>query len=218
MGKSRVARRAAIVLSFIMLIVSAVNTTYGYIVTLTDPIVNVFEPEEQEPEKPNKDSVSVNIGIEKTVKNTGAIDRSPEGFEFVLKNTDTGAKRSVTSDVDGNARFVLRYDEDDVGKTYTYKVYELDEGAKGITYDTREYTVSITVKRTVTGSLVAVKELDGVKVSTLTVSFENIYHNDGDSSPDTYDGSKMSFWLVSFVLSGSVFTSLLIYEKKYARR
>lgn len=218
MSKSRVARRVAILISFMMLITSAVNTTYGYIVTLTESLVTVFEPDIQESQKPDEKSVSVEIEINKTVKNTGSVDRAPEGFEFVLRNTDTDSEVTVSSNIEGTARFVLKYYEEDVGKTYTYTLKELDKGGKGLTYDTREYTVSVTVEQKSNGKLATVKKLDGVQVEDIVAHFENIYHNEGESSPDTYDGSDVNFWFVMMIVSGCVFGALMIYEKKYARR
>lgn len=46
MRKGNVLRRIAILLSVVALLASTVNTTYGYIVTSTGPLVNIFRPDE----------------------------------------------------------------------------------------------------------------------------------------------------------------------------
>ena len=46
--KNKIARRVALVSSFLMLLTSTVNTTYGYIVTKTDSVINTFTPPESD--------------------------------------------------------------------------------------------------------------------------------------------------------------------------
>ena len=46
MKTGKILRKIAILISLIMLITSTVGTTYGFIVTSTDSVVNVFVPEE----------------------------------------------------------------------------------------------------------------------------------------------------------------------------
>ena len=44
MKTGKIIRRIAMVISLVMLITFTVGTTYGYMVTSTDPITNVFVP------------------------------------------------------------------------------------------------------------------------------------------------------------------------------
>lgn len=65
-----------------------------------------------------------------------------EGAEIAMPAAADGAQ-AVKSAL-GEQHVVLR--QNDVGKTYTYKVVEVQATADGYTYDTTEYTVTVTVE------------------------------------------------------------------------
>ena len=65
-----------------------------------------------------------------------------EGAEIAMPAAADGAQ-AVKSALD-DQHVVLR--QSDVGKTYTYKVVEVQAAADGYTYDTTEYTVTVTVE------------------------------------------------------------------------
>ena len=65
-----------------------------------------------------------------------------EGAEIAMPAAADGAQ-AVKSALD-EQHVVLR--QSDVGKTYTYKVVEVQVAANGYTYDTTEYTVTVTVE------------------------------------------------------------------------
>ncbi len=127
--------------------------------------VNIFTP------KP--DDIKVNLTAKKTVKNVGSEKIGPEDFEFVLKNTLNNEEIKVKSDKDGLAIFNLNFTEEDIDKTYTYKLYETNDKRDNVTYSTKEYDVTIKVSLGTDNKLVAVITSDGAGFDK--AEFENIY-------------------------------------------
>lgn len=91
-------------------------------------------------------------------------------YSFVVKD---GAGKIITSGVnkaDGSIEFrPITYSTADLGKTYTYDIYEVNNNLPGITYDTKSYTVEVTITDN-GGQLVATPTyVDG------DVVFTNVY-------------------------------------------
>ena len=63
----------------------------------------------------------------------------PDNFKFRLEEIETGISKSSTTDKHGKASIELEFNKDDIGKTFKYKLYTVDEKKAGITYDTKEY-------------------------------------------------------------------------------
>lgn len=109
MSKSKILRRIAMVISLIMLITSTVNTTYGFIVTSTDPITNIFVPED----------VRVNgLTLDKAVEHPyGADYKIPDHIRFDFK-IELGAYYAnakltttageMTADANGNLNVTVK--------------------------------------------------------------------------------------------------------------
>ena len=120
--------------------------------------------------------IEVKIGVEKTVKNTGAVAIGPGGFEFVLEDVVSHNKILTDTDEDGEATFSLTFTKDDIGKTYTYGLYEKDEGVPGVIYDTRVYEVTVEITLGADNTLSAAVKLDGATVTKAVAAFENEYN------------------------------------------
>ncbi len=213
MNKSKILRRIAMIASLIMLIVSTANTTYGFIVTSTDPISNIFVPDSPlDPE-----AITVNLGVNKTVNNTGKESIGPDDFEFVLENVATGEKTAVRSGSDGKANFGLTFDKADAGKTYTYRLSETDEKRPGVTYDDRVYEITVSVTLDESNELTATVVVDGIAAEEPVAEFENTYHADVPPSPPTGDNSNITFWFIMMIVSATVLVTLIIYDRRRAR-
>ena len=109
---------------------------------------------------------------------TKTLDTEVEGkvleegqFTFQLKEGND-VLGEVTNDADGNFSFdAISYDQDDAGKTFEYKIVEVNDGKKGYTYDSHECTVTVEVTDNGDGTLdCAVTYSDGDKAA-----FENEY-------------------------------------------
>lgn len=113
----------------------------------------------------------------KTVANTS--------FRFTLTGADeiskaklggTGSK-TVSSDETGAFSFGnVTYNQDDIGKTFTYTVAEVNAGVKGYTYDDATYTVTHTVSYDQATKTIKVSE---AVVGGSTITFANSYAAQG---------------------------------------
>lgn len=109
------------------------------------------------------------------------------------------------------------FTQSDVGKTYTYKVAEINEGAAGYTYDDTEYTVTITVSISDTGELTVTTTVttggktvgtyeytsDSAQPNSVTLAFTNSYKADGNvaiNGTKTLSGRDLADGEFSFAL------------------
>lgn len=179
---------------------------------------------------------SVKINIEKEVKNTGSESIGPEGFTFILENTDTGEEASVKSDEDGLADFRLIFTEEDAGHTYHYKLYEKDQGKKGVTYSDAVYRLKIVVSESEDGSIDAELYSDGKLSTEFKASFVNTYDSgssvitvspgSGEITDESHavegtrtgDESHPILWLVLALISAGILAGGMAVMKKQKKR
>lgn len=194
--------------------IAKAHTSESVLVTALD-FTNVFVPEPED--------ITVTVGVEKTVVNKGSEKIGPEGFEFVLENTETNEKTTVKSDAQGNAIFALRYDKEDAGKTYTYKLTEVNGGRANVSYSAAEYTVGVTISLSKTNELEATLTQNGEYVTTVIAAFENVYdytpapepgpvHTE---NPETGDSMNLQLWFtLLFVSCGGILGAVYYGTKK----
>lgn len=109
MIKDKILRRIAMLISLIVLITSTVNTTYGFIVTSTDPITNIFVPD---------DVRASGLTLDKTVEHPyGADYKIPDNISFDFKielgsyyaNAKlTTTAGEMTADANGNLNVTVK--------------------------------------------------------------------------------------------------------------
>lgn len=160
------------------------------------------------------DDLIINLNISKTVKNTGKVSITAQGFEFILENCNTGEKMSAVTDKDGKATFNPLYTVFDVGKTYNYKLYEKNGDKYGVTYDDTVYDISVKIALD-DNQLFAKITMNGNSVKNCVAEFENIYHNNETDSPASGDSNRINFWFILMLISGSAFVVLAIFERKH---
>ena len=74
-------------------------------------------------------------------------------FTFQLKDGNK-VLGEAKNDAEGNFSFdAISYDQDDAGKTFEYKIVEVNDGKKGYTYDSHECTVTVAVEDNGDGTL-----------------------------------------------------------------
>jgi len=211
--KNKIVRRVALVISFLMLMTSTVNTTYGYIVTKTDSVINTFIPA-----VPGHEDIAVSIEVNKIVKNTGTASISPEGFEFVLENTASGEKITLKTAANGKALFTLPFTAEDTGKSFNYKLSEINTGIKNVTYDQKVYDIHIAVTLGEDNKLVANVTVDGQTVANAVARFENAYYGEIPVPPQTGDSSNTAFWFIMMLVSGAACVVLMALDRRYVTK
>ncbi len=161
---------------------------------------------------PDPDPVTVEIVVNKTVTNLSSEQIGPDGFNFLLENVTLGEYMSAVSDVDGVAVFRLTFTEADIGKVYTYKLSEVNDGREGVIYSTAVYNITITVTLNEDNTLMVDILNNGADVETVEGAFENIYAP--DVNPDTGD-VRLSAWIALMALSaGSIVTMTTLRKKE----
>lgn len=184
-------------------VASKENGSYSVLVTFNNTFV---------PAVPDPDDIAVDIMIEKTVKNTGELSIGPEGFEFVLEDTLNGEKITLQTGDKGTAIFKLPFTAADIGKTYTYKLYENNNGINGVTYDTDIYNISISITLGQDNKLLAAITMNEKTVDTAIAEFENVYYA---VTPPTSDNNNISFWIILMIVSATCCIFLIVLDRKY---
>ncbi len=161
---------------------------------------------------PKPEDITVEFKVNKTVENKGTENIGPEGFKFLLDQVG-GQKLNATTDKNGDAKFVLSFTESDIGKTYTYKLSEVNDGKGYVTYSNKVYTVAVTVTLNAQNKLVANLTVDNLPVDNVTAAFVNEY-NYTPKAPQTGDTRELVPWLVMLGVSGLAVISTLFMKKK----
>ncbi len=122
--------------------------------------VNTFEAE-----------IAVNVTVDKTVNNLGSEPIGPEDFDFNMVNVDDETDSFCgKTDEDGKLSFALNFTQDDIGKTYTYKVTEIAGNVENVTYSDAEYVVVITITLGENNVLVSNVTVNGNSLGTESVT------------------------------------------------
>lgn len=169
------------------------------------------------PATPTPEDITVNVEVNKTVENMGASAIGPEGFQFVLEDVATGEKLMLQTSSDGKVIFDLDFTAGDVGRTYTYKLFEVNTGVKGVTYDATVHEISISISLGEDGQLDAMLKLNGSATDSLVTAFENIYEVENPVEPPTGDMENGGFWFIMMMISGAACVALIAQDRKYAR-
>ncbi len=169
--------------------------------------VNVFIPDPE--------NIKVNVNIDKTVVNTGKQTIGPEGFEFVLDSDIANVEDiKVKTDEKGKAVIALEFSMADIGKTYTYKLREINDGREYVQYSKAEYAISIAITHDKsTNKLVATIKVDNKAADTVDASFENVYSGIPESPQTGYNGN-IGMWAVMLFISGGAVITLTTFDSK----
>lgn len=202
-------RRLWIMLALLLCAVTAVAvalpSTLAYVTANSNTMHNTFRVEFLPPK-----DVSVPVRVHKTVLYTCEEPISPAGFSFRLMNLTTGEVTSMTTFTDGWATLNLTFTAEDVGRTYQYRLYEVDGGREHMVYDETVYDFSISLVLNETHEMTAVVTMDGEIATEILAEFVNVY--DFYEVPDTGDHEQPLLWL-AVLLIGSVGVALLSRKK-----
>ena len=130
----------------------------------------------------------------------------------------------MKSDENGKAKFTLTFTEDDIGKTFSYKLTEVDNGRANVTYSTAEYAITIAVALDeATNTLVTTMTVNETAATEPVAAFENVYDctptiPEYPDSPQTGDTSNPDMWIALMFISGGAALTLCVYDKKKRRQ
>lgn len=195
----------ALLLCAVTMVASALPGTVAYIADRSNTVKNTFRIEYLPPQ-----DIAVPVRVHKTVECIGEEAIGPAGFSFRLENVDSGERVTLSSQVDGWATANLVFTAEDVGKTYHYRLYELNGGREYVTYDETVYEISISLQLDEQHEMAAVLTVDGKAVSEISAEFVNLYQM--MEIPDTGDHAQPLMWL-SMLLVSSIGLALLYMRK-----
>lgn len=197
----------------------------------------VFQNTYVEPQRPPIEDLNLTIFIEKALRNDSKQQVSLKGFQFVLQD-DTGAQiASAQTNTDGYGKIYLKYSEADIGKTYSYKLFELNDGRKNIQYSDAVYNIRIDLYLNEDGRLAAECYMNEVSTHSLIARFENkvIVSDAGEqpetetpehnpeqkpekdpTKPPTYDQSNLMLWVMLTVISAMACIVLMVWKEEEA--
>ena len=158
----------------------------------------------------------VEVDILKELFWNGAPAETAEGFEFVIEDENGKViTDELISNEDGAAGYTFRYDEEDIGMTYTYKVYEKAGDMKGMEYDDTIYTV-VVVLSVEDGAMRAdvTVTADDVEYDSATLVFTNRYTSETPYVPDTGDNTGLMTYASMFAAAVSLLGLIVFYKKK----
>ena len=133
--------------------------------------------------KATPDDICVPIVIRKILVNKSDCIMTPAGFRFVMTDAE-GKQQHAVSGITGAAGFVLNYTAEDVGKTFTYTVEEIDTGIEDMEYSEMVYAVGITIGlNEETNELYAIISVNGIPMRPAVLTFVNTYEPEVPEEP-----------------------------------
>lgn len=149
---------------------------------------------------PDPDALSLDFQVNTTVTSIGTDVIGPEEFIFQLENMTVGGITTAVTDAGGFAQFILVYTEDDIGKVYTYKLTEVNDGREHVTYSDKAYNITVAITLSDSNELVATITNNGAQVDQVVAEFENIYDYTPDS--DSTGDPGLLLWTTMLAVSG----------------
>lgn len=174
-----------------------VPATLAHITAQSNTLVNTFDAPCLSP-----DEVQVQVTVHKTVHNVGTERISPNGFRFKLESNQSSIPFVMTVDASGYASVTLSFSEADLGKTYTYRLSEINDQRENVIYSKQVYTIRLTPEVNADNQIVVAATVDGVPVENIVAAFENIY-SAGSNVPLTGDNAHPLMYALLMVLSGA---------------
>ena len=175
---------------------------------MTPTFENIYERYEETA----LDAIRLDVNITNRMTCIEGCELGPENFKFRIEDLETGISKSGTSDKHGKASIELKYDKDDIGKTYKYKIYTVDQKISGITYDTKEYLVEIYVDTNDNNEIVLYIKVDGETVDNINVIFDQTCYASGSVVPGTDANSVLGNTIPVLIVTIGLFMMLILLE------
>ena len=189
--------------------VSKDDATGVYTVNVT--FNNTYNP----PEIPTPENITLDVLVDKTVRCSGDSKIGPEGFLFLLENLDNDALNQVLkTDAEGNALHQLTFTAEDLGKTFHYRLTEVNDNKEGVTYSTAEYLIDITISLDEQNNLLKADiTINGEASGNIVATFVNEYEKPDISAP-TGDTAEPILLIGLMVLSAAGILIILLGGRK----
>jgi len=184
-------------------VVFAPPSSLAYIAANSNTVHNSFRVEYLPPQ-----DICVPVMIKKSIVNLSDEEIGAGGFDFCLANVDTGEAIVAESAADGRAAIYLTFTADDVGKTYRYRLNELNTGCENMIYDDKVYNLSIQITLNEIHELSAELRMDGSLTAEIAAEFVNKYYVPA-ALPDTGDPAQPMVWLAMLLISGSALAMMM---------
>lgn len=156
--------------------------------------------------------ISVDLQIKKEVQSLTAQTISPKGFQFLLADKDGNELDTVKADADGNAKFSLSFDAEDIGETFDFTVSEVDTGKTGVVYSETVYAVQVKITQAQDGTLVPTVTVDGESAEDVTMKFVNVYKP--SVTPVTGDDFNATLFFGLMVISCFGLAAVIVTKKR----
>jgi pilin isopeptide linkage protein len=169
--------------------------------TITDGTNHVSSLDFENIFTPDPEDTTLEIRVEKTVKNTGVQMMGPEGFQFLLENMTLGGTRTAITDAEGLAVFTLTFTKEDIGNTYTYQLSEINDGRDNVEYSEAVYTITVSIERNDDNELTAAITNNGTETAEPVAQFENVYDPPKDDDNPGMGDTGLSLWIAMMAVS-----------------
>lgn len=161
------------------------------------------------------ESIEVDLAfIQKVLKNKSNQEMSLEGFVFKLESEHEEPVVAI-SDAEGKAQFALTFRDEDAGKTFTFKLCEVDSGMEHMTYDSASYIITVKVTKDNNGVLHAEMMMDEEEIEVANVTFTNTYNP--PKSVDTGDHSSIAIYLALSMSSLLALLYIMLAKKRHIK-
>ena len=168
---------------------------------------------------------NVDITLQKVLVNNSDETVGLGGFKFQLVGVEKPGTVTAESDSTGAGKFTLSFGHEDIGKTFTYKLSEVNTAVERMTYDETVYEIKVTVGQNhETGEITFTVTRDGESAAEAAV-FTNTYAAktlvepptppvNPDGPPKTGDTFNLGGWAALMGISAICLLAVLVIGKK----
>ena len=200
--------KLALIVAAALIIGLAVPATLSYLTSGTNSLYNIFKPDYVE----LADGV-VDVYVQKEVTNLLETPVGKDNFQFLLTRTDNENAIKLVTDEDGRAHAALTFSNADAGKTYTYRLSEVNDGRENMVYDDTVYTITVSLKINDDVQLIPTVKLNGLQVDKVECAFTNVATTEV-LPPDTGDHSHPLLYAALMVLGIAGASLVIVMNKK----
>ena len=164
-------------------------------------------------------AIAVPLKVQKIVDNKTTQPMGLGHFEFKLVGDLAATDMTVTTNYKGEAKFELSFSDYNVGKSYSYKLYETNTGIYGMQYSQKVYDIRVDVTETPYNTIDATFYVDGVKTEyeDLVFEFVNVYGEGTPQKPTggaSTGGDSAAGIIVATALLGGIIAAVALRKKR----
>ncbi len=173
---------------------------------IADTTIKVVDGDESDIEFNNlftPADIQVKLNIKKLLENKSNKQLGLDGFKF--KVVGEQLDETLVSDKNGLAELILNLSADQIGKTLTFKITEVNTALDYMVYDTAEHTVTVTVEVDNNGVLSTKLTQNGEETDAILAEFTNTYEGEPvPEAPKTGDHRNVWMWAALLFVFGGI--------------